>query len=400
MPVEVDIDNTMKNGMIHLPFPMMEGAGSVPLSSEKGRRHFEANPNLREEFLPSLSKRNKLLYLVSSIPRAAMALYFEPLSPASEVVFERYNLAANFISGIGYGAQGFLYLICTHYLWVQRKARRINKFMLAYITLLFFILTVEQVVQAHRTQLVFIEHRDFPGGPWASFEASYSGTSIMVALITSMVLMFLSEMFMVWRCWVVWYSVSRRAAYAAAYTAASFPALTLTASLASAVPYVLTIAHPDTPIPGVRTTTWLVSWYTLMLSMNVLSTGLILVRLIIHRREVRTTLASPHAGEYSSLISMLVESAALYSIVGVGYLIATGVGSPIREVFIGAVAPTQQISGYLIIARLAHGRGWQTDTRLVPSKLVILGHVSARDAQAGDKEQVLGTLKTTSSMAG
>ncbi|KAF8871632.1 hypothetical protein BD779DRAFT_1453658 [Infundibulicybe gibba] len=325
-----------------------------------------------------------------------MAPYFKPLGPASTVIFEQYYLAADFISGIGYGAQGVLYVICAHYLWGQRKARRINKFMLAYITLLLLVVTVEQVVQAYRTQLAFIDHKDFPGGPWAYYQASFNGgTSMTVSMITGLVPMFLSEMFMVWRCWVLWHSASRRAAYAVA----SFPALTLAASLASAVPYVLTIADPDIPIPGVHTTTWLVSWYTLMLSTNVLATGLILARLIMHRRAVRTTLAIPHAGEYSSLISMLVESAALYSIVGVGYLIATGVGSPIREAFIGALAPTQQISGYLIIARLAHGRGWQRSTMSIPSKIVILGNVSARDAWEGSEEGMSGTLKATSGAA-
>ncbi|KAF8890166.1 hypothetical protein BD779DRAFT_291194 [Infundibulicybe gibba] len=323
-----------------------------------------------------------------------MAPYFKPLGPASKVTFERYYLAADFICGIGYGAQGVLYVICTHYLWVQRKARRINIFMLAYITLLFLISTVVQVDLAHRTQLVFIEHRDFPGGPWAYFEASFGGTSTTVSTISSMVLMFLSEMFMVWRCWVVWYSVSRRAAY----TVAFFPTLMLVALFASAVPYILTTAHPDSPIAGVRTTAWFVSWYALMLSTNVLATGFILARLIIHRRAVRMTLASPHAGEYSSLISMLVESAALYSIMGVGYLIATGVSSPVREPFTCAMISTQPISGYLIIARLAHGRGWKTSTMSIPSKIVILGNVSVIDTQ-GDKEDVLDTLKAASRAA-
>ncbi|KAF8890177.1 hypothetical protein BD779DRAFT_1518723 [Infundibulicybe gibba] len=259
-----------------------------------------------------------------------MAPYFKPLEPASTLTFERYYLAADFISGIGYGA--------AH-----------QQFMLAYITTLFLISTVVQVDLAHHTQLAFIEHRDFPGGPWAYYEASYSETSTMVSMIASMILILLSEMFMVWR-WV-------------------------------------------------RTTAWVISWYTLMLSTNVLSTGLILARLIIHRRAVRTTLATPHAGEHSSLISMLIESAALYSIVGVGYLIAMGVGSPLREPFLGAMLSMQQISGYLIIACLAHGRGWQKSTMSVPSKIVILGNVSTGDAWEGSGEGMSGALKAASGAA-
>ncbi|KAF8890175.1 hypothetical protein BD779DRAFT_1438641 [Infundibulicybe gibba] len=309
-----------------------------------------------------------------------MAPYFKALGPASRVAVERYFLAADFTSGIGYGAQGALYIICTRYLWAQRKARCINKFILAYTTLLFLISTVVQVALAHRTQLMFIEHRDFPGGPWEYYEASYSATSTIVSATMGMVLLFMSELFMVWRCWVVWYSVSRRAAYIAAF----FPALMLATSLPTAVLCSL-MMHPDSSIAGVHTTMWIISWYTLMLSTNVLATGLILARLIMHRRAVR----------YSSLISMFIESAALYSIVGIGYLIVTGVRSPLREPFVGAIVSMQQMSGYLIVTRLAYGRGWQTDTMSVPSKIVIVGNISVLDAQADNEEEVLGNLKAS-----
>ncbi|KAF8890187.1 hypothetical protein BD779DRAFT_291721 [Infundibulicybe gibba] len=322
-----------------------------------------------------------------------MAPYFKPLDTASEVTFERYYLAANFTSGVGYGAQAVLYLICTHYLWGQRKARRNNKFMLAYITLLFLISTVVQVAWAHRTQLVFIEHRDFPGGPWAYYKVSDGEAPGIVSRSAGMVLMFLSDILMVWRCWVVWYSVSRRAAYAVAF----LPALILAALLATFVPCSLMI-HPNTPFAGAHTTAWVISWYTLMLSVNVLATGFILTRLIMHRLAMRT-IASPHAGEFTSLISMLIESAAFYSMVGVGYLIVTGVRSPVREPFMDAMISMQQISAYLIIARLAHGRGWQTDTASVPSKLVFLSHASTPDAQAGDEEEVSGNLKAAGGTA-
>ncbi|KAF8890169.1 hypothetical protein BD779DRAFT_1518692 [Infundibulicybe gibba] len=317
-----------------------------------------------------------------------MASYLEPLGPASAITFERYYLAADFISGIGYGTSPlspFMSLtyprrpgspIChLHPLPVGPTESPAQK---------------QVHARLHHPPVPHIDrHAGGPGtshsahvyraqglprGPWSYLQASFSGTPTM--------------MFMVWRCWVVWYSVSRRVAY----TAAFLPALMLAASFASAILYALTIAHPNTPIAGVHTAAWFISSYTLVLSTNVLATGLILARLIIHRRVVRTTLATPHAGEYSSLISMLIESAALYSIAGVGYMITVGVDSPLGQPFLGAMMLMQQISGYLIVARLAHGRGWQTDTMSVPSKLVFLGHVSAKDEEAGD-EEVLGTLE-------
>ncbi|KAF8890153.1 hypothetical protein BD779DRAFT_290583 [Infundibulicybe gibba] len=267
---------------------------------------------------------NANLLTSPSTPLAPMTPYFGPQEPASEVTLERYFLASDFISGIGYGAQGVLYFICTHYLWTQRKVRRMNMFMLAYITMLFLISTIVQIAQAHRTQLVFIENRNSPGGPWGYYTASLGGTANIVGQSASVALLSLSELFMVWRCWVVWYSVNQWVAYAVTF----FPSLMLVASLTSAILYFYAIVHPASLVAGTHTPAWGVTYYTLMLSTNVIVTALILARLIAHRRTVRNTLASAHAGEYTSLISMLIESAAFYSIIGAGCLIATGVGSP------------------------------------------------------------------------
>ncbi|KAF8890142.1 hypothetical protein BD779DRAFT_1438616 [Infundibulicybe gibba] len=290
-----------------------------------------------------------------------MAPYFGPQEPASEVSLERYFLVTTFVSGIGYGAQGVLYFICTHYLWTQRKARPTNLFMLAYITLLFLLSGAVQVTQAHLTQLAFIENRNFPGGPWVYYNASLGETSSMLNQSASVALLFLSEVFMVWRCWVVWYSASRRAAYAATF----FPILLLIVSLICAIIYTFTFAHPDSIVAGTHTAAWALAYYTLMLGTNVITTVIILIRLIAHRQNMRRTLT--HTGKYTSLITMLIESSAFYSIFAATCVVMSGLNSPVGVPLMGATISAQQISGYLIIARLAHGRGWQTSTVSAPS---------------------------------
>ncbi|KAF8890137.1 hypothetical protein BD779DRAFT_1671491 [Infundibulicybe gibba] len=285
--------------------------------------------------------------------------------PASVVTLERYFLATDFIAGIGYGAQAILYCICSRYLWTQRKARRMNLFMLAYITLLFLMSSVQQ---------------EFPWGPWKYYGASLGDASTIVGQTAGVLLLFLSELFMVWRCWVIWYSVSRRAAYIAAF----FPALMLVASFAASILYSAAVTHPESPIAGSHIAGWNLIYYTLMLSTNVIATGLILSRLIAHRRAVRKALATAHAGEYTSLISMLVESAAFYSIIGLGCLIVTGVPSSLVDYLVWTDGGMEANLGYLIIARLAHGRGWETNAISIHSKIVIRRGAPTRE-QVGDE---------------
>ncbi|KAF8873472.1 hypothetical protein BD779DRAFT_1451849 [Infundibulicybe gibba] len=311
-----------------------------------------------------------------------MAPYLGPQEPSSAVTLERYFLATDYVSGIGYGAQGVLYITCVLFLWRQRKMQHTYTLMLAYMTLLFLISSIAQVAQAHRTQLVFVENRNFPGGAWVYYEQSLGGVVSMVGLAANMGLLFLTELFMVlWRCWVVWFSIGRNAAYLVIV----LPLLMLIVALTTGILFLFTLAHPASRIGGSRTLAWGSAYYTLMFSSNIVVTTLIIARLIAHRRRIQTSLALTHAEAYTSLITMAIESAALFSIIGLACLITYGVGSPVNAPFVSASISAQQISGYLLIVRLAHGQTWQKD----PSMHVRAGvelKTSTADSQLGSDQ--------------
>ncbi|KAF8890196.1 hypothetical protein BD779DRAFT_1671531 [Infundibulicybe gibba] len=306
-----------------------------------------------------------------------MTPYFGPQEPASQVVLERYSLATDFISGIGYGAQAVLYVTCVRYLWRQRKARRMYKFMLAYITLLFLISTVAQ---------------EFPRGPWEYSMQSVGGATSIVGQAASAALLILSELFMVWRCWVVWYSVGQYVAYIIII----LPLLMVLGSTIGAILYLVATVHPDLPFAGTHTPAWVTSYYVVIFSTNALVTIFILVRLIAHRRSMQRHFTRIHTGEYASLITMLIESSALYSIIGIGCMITSGVGIPVGNPFVSASISMQQISGYLIIARLAHGQAWQRNT-VAESKFVAQRQESGSDIKRGNNVPYSGTDSTLGS---
>ncbi|KAF8884767.1 hypothetical protein BD779DRAFT_1471856 [Infundibulicybe gibba] len=232
-----------------------------------------------------------------------------PQESAAEFTLERYFLASDFVSGVGYGIQAVLYAICAVYLWRQRKAR------------------------------------EYFGGPWAYQEWSAGGMLNILSLAAQLGLLFSSELFMVWRCWVVWCSIGRRMAY----LVITFPLLMLLAALATGAVFLTSLAHPTSRLEllgGTYTVAWGLAYYTLMIGTNVVLTVLILIRLIAHKRLMST----------------------IYSIIGAACLITSGMNSPAYLPFVSATISAQeaydvkQISGYLIIARLAHGQAWQTDT--------------------------------------
>jgi hypothetical protein len=65
-----------------------------------------------------------------------------------------------------------MYASCMLVLWAQRKSKKFSIFLMIYLTILFTILFVFMTVQAATVQVVYIDNRNYPGGPWAYFLAT------------------------------------------------------------------------------------------------------------------------------------------------------------------------------------------------------------------------------------
>ena len=72
------------------------------------------------------------------------------------------------------GIQVVLFFGCVNFLWNQRKERqtRVSTFLLVYISTMFTLSTIYLGVQARTVQLMYIDNRNYPGGPWQWFLAT------------------------------------------------------------------------------------------------------------------------------------------------------------------------------------------------------------------------------------
>ena len=75
--------------------------------------------------------------------------------------------------------------------------------------------------------------------------------------------------------------------------------------------------------------------------MNIILTILIISRLLTYRRRIKKVMGQDHGKDYVSLAAFVVESAILYSIFALAFLITYAINSPINQVFIGLVTPAQ-----------------------------------------------------------
>lgn len=85
------------------------------------------------------------------------------------------------------------------------------------------------------------------------------------------------------------------------------------------------------------------SYYAVSLGLNIILTVLISLRLLLNRRSLIACLPKEHASHYLSLIAIIVESAAIYSLFAILFLITYAVDDPSNQVLL-AFASSAQVS--------------------------------------------------------
>lgn len=114
------------------------------------------------------------------------------------------------------------------------------------------------------------------------------------------------------------------------------------------------------------------------LSLNVIVTLLIAGRLLVYRYHMRKIMGRQHTTTYSNIIAILVESAALYSVFAILFIVPFGLGNPVGNIFLQVVNQVQvgsyfstatlmliiykTVSSLLIIFRVARGTAWSGNT--------------------------------------
>jgi len=170
-------------------------AFTVAIKSDRPRL---ASPRFRFRF-PARCKYSLLLPLPYRVLGMTSNSSWRPDEDEATILLERNFLAGDLICGVGYGIQLVLYTSCATYLWKHRKDNRNNILLLAYITLLLTVETIFVIVQGRTVQVIYIDNRNYPGGPWQYFlDTQYLAINVMF-YATFFVLTFLSDLLVV-RC--------------------------------------------------------------------------------------------------------------------------------------------------------------------------------------------------------
>ena len=79
----------------------------------------------------------------------------------------------------------------------MRKTQSKTVLLLTYITILICIETILQIVQAHLVQIIYVDNRNYPGGPWEYFMTNTHLPINVVFLSSYFAVTFLSDLLVV-----------------------------------------------------------------------------------------------------------------------------------------------------------------------------------------------------------
>ncbi|KAI0646408.1 hypothetical protein C8Q79DRAFT_667831 [Trametes meyenii] len=243
--------------------------------------------------------------------------------------FGTANLAGVVLSTVTYGVHLTLFLslvrlYMSHNRTTAKQVRisRRDWRLLLYICTLFVLTTTGLCLQTWVNHDAFIVHEDFTGGPLA-YLAAHAHQPINTAMtMIYIVLNWLADGLLLYRAYVL-FKFSKIAVVGCV--------ITMLALVGVGIAFLRDIGRLDFTLWTNARTAPSLAYLSLSFSVNVVLTLMIVLRLLVARREIKDTLGSRHASIYTSVMAMVIESASLYTVVVLLSIVACAARSPLQN---------------------------------------------------------------------
>ncbi|KAF9447766.1 hypothetical protein P691DRAFT_730862 [Macrolepiota fuliginosa MF-IS2] len=278
-----------------------------------------------------------------------------PNAPPGESPFDLYNertiIDGLFLGAIAYGVHLTLFIWCFHIL-LQKKKSGGDYLLMVYVSLLFIMGNIGNGTNIKVGELTFVDDRNFPGGPGLFF-ATGAGPVGLTCNVIYIINTWFQDGLLLYRFWMFfarmgWYWVI-------------LPCLMFLASVALSLILIVMLCVPGITLWSTISINLAIPYWAISIALTVIITACITTRLLYMRYQMRRVMAGS-GSEYISVTSMLVESAALYTVNGLIFLVSYAVNSPIQNLALPVLGQTQSIAPLLIILRVLQGRAWSSSS--------------------------------------
>lgn len=296
---------------------------------------------------------------------------------------EKEYLAGCLTGAIFYGIVIVLFFQCMRTLLSPTENTRGIKWHLVVHTIVMFsLVTVHTALILYLPSISYVDNRGFPGtdtlppGPFI-YLGFYSTRAIG---ITSRLLFplnqWLADGLMLYRCYTI---------YSMNYRIIAFPSLIYIASLATGI----TLVYYTSAQPDGDPTQFYIAYFSICLSLNIVLTLMIVLRLVLHTWNVQGVSGSlSKVGKiYEAIVTIFIESCALYSISFLLVIGPLGSGSGIALLFNPVLTQTQVIAPFFIIQRAAKNKGIKNDSAASKD----IGSIIFAQGATDENESLLGS---------
>jgi len=173
------------------------------------------------------------------------------------------------------------------------------------------------------------------------------------------------------------------------------PGALMIASFVSGVIYLDKIHNKRASPFNVPGHTIAITYGAICLMINLVLTFMITMRLLLYRRSIKRLIGPKCAGQYTSIISIMIESGSVLDITVVSMVVLVAVNSPWITLPLLSLTEVEAIAAFMIIIRVAKGIAWSSGT----ANELIAQHASARRTTSEtDIRSVVEPFRITSQM--
>ncbi|KAJ8488033.1 hypothetical protein ONZ51_g3825 [Trametes cubensis] len=291
------------------------------------------------------------------------------------------NMAGVVLSTLTYGSHLTLFLSLIRTYFRSKKSDILTRRdwrLLVYICTMFMLATTGLCLQTWINHDAFLVHRDFPGGPLVYLSQRASQPVNLAVTLTYVALNWLADGMLVRMSPTSHLLYSKIVVLSCVLTIVS---LIVTGSVFLKDTETLSV-HLWTDTIAIPSLAYL----TLSFLANVVLTLVIVTRLMLLRRRIVRTLGATHTCAYTSVATMLIESASLYSVVAAICIFACALQSPLQNALLPMLGQLQGIPPLLIAIRVMDGRvvnadAWDTTLSFATNETNTCSslHITSRD---------------------
>ncbi|KAH6873675.1 hypothetical protein BKA70DRAFT_1577693 [Coprinopsis sp. MPI-PUGE-AT-0042] len=303
-----------------------------------------------------------------------------------DLLTERSNLNGLIIAGVAYGIVFTLFSQCV-FMIASRDRRWMSKWVIYYAIALFVAATIGFAGNTLFVQMTYIDYRNIPGGPNVFTQTFYAHPVNMVANCAYVFISWIADGLLLYRFTVI---------YGSSVLFLALPGAVYLAIIAMSLSLLVATALPGAGFWQTQAVQFGVAYWGLSVALNVGITLAIAGRLL-HMRSKHQGILSGSSNAfrpdtYTSVVAMLIESASLYAVWALLFIILYGKGSYVQNYILPSLGQVQSISSLLIIFRVSQGSAWD---RTTINKLTTTGGTLDIKASNGtDMKGSTGSLAT------